>query len=88
MYASVVRPDVAFTVKELARRLASPTGGDWLRMKRLLRYLKGTENYVLKLTGHDIDDSAADLNVYADANWATARVDGRLLVAARSSAGR
>eukprot|EP00972_Heterocapsa_arctica_P087966 12970868-Heterocapsa_arctica.AAC.1 len=45
MYASVVRPDVAFTVKELARRRASPSGGDWLRMKRLLRYLKGTENY-------------------------------------------
>jgi hypothetical protein len=67
MYAGVIRPDVQFTVKELARRLAAPTGADWLRLKRLLRYLKGTQDYVLNLTGHDDSDA---VNVYADANWA------------------
>eukprot|EP00972_Heterocapsa_arctica_P114462 16442545-Heterocapsa_arctica.AAC.1 len=71
MYASVEHSDVAFTVKELARRLASPTGGDWLHIKRLLRYLKSTASYVLRLTGHDMDNSIADLNVYANANWAS-----------------
>ena len=67
MYAGVVRPDVQFTVKELARRLAAPTAADWLRLKRLLRYLKGTQDYVLNLTGHMDSD---DVDVYADANWA------------------
>ena len=67
MYAGVIRPDVQFTAKELARRLAAPTGADWLRLKRLLNYLKGTQDYVLNLTGHDDSDA---VDVYADANWA------------------
>eukprot|EP00972_Heterocapsa_arctica_P067902 10024076-Heterocapsa_arctica.AAC.1 len=36
MYAASVRPDVAFVVKELARRLAGPTRADWNRARRLL----------------------------------------------------
>ena len=67
MYVGVIRPDVQFTVKELARRLAAPTGADWLRLKRLLRYLKGTQDYVLNFTGHDDSDA---VDVYAGANWA------------------
>ena len=54
-------------MKELARRLAAQTGADWLRFKRLLRYLKGTQDYVLNLTGHDDSDA---VDVYADANYA------------------
>ena len=67
MYAGVIRPDVHITVKELARRLAAPTGADWLRLKRLLKYLKGAQDYVLNLTGHDDSDA---VDVYADTNWA------------------
>ena len=33
------RFDLAFTVKELARRMAKPTRGDWQKLKRLGRYL-------------------------------------------------
>ena len=33
------RPDLAFAVKELARRMAKPTRGDWMKLKRLGRYL-------------------------------------------------
>ena len=67
MCAGVIRPDVQFTVKDLARRLAAPTGADWLRLKRLLKYFKGTQGYVLNLTGHDDSDA---VDVYAVANWA------------------
>ena len=35
------RPDIAFSVKELARQMAAPTNGDWAKLKRLGRYLKG-----------------------------------------------
>lgn len=34
-------PDIAFTVKELARGMALPTNGDWQIFKRLGRHLKG-----------------------------------------------
>eukprot|EP00972_Heterocapsa_arctica_P032320 4764942-Heterocapsa_arctica.AAC.1 len=72
MYSSTVRPDLAYTVKELARRLASPTDADWLRMKRLLRYVRGTTNYLLKLTGHKVEGNAGGLDIYADACYGKA----------------
>ena len=57
-YAGVIRPSVQFTVKELARRLAAPTGADWLRLNRLLGYvLAGMQNYVLNLAGNDDSDA-------------------------------
>ena len=56
-----------FTVKELARRLAAPTGADWLHLKRLLKYLQSTQDYVLNPTGHDDPDA---VEVYAVANRA------------------
>ena len=39
-YLAQDRPDVQFSVKELARGMAKPTEGDWGRLKRLGRYLK------------------------------------------------
>eukprot|EP00972_Heterocapsa_arctica_P062119 9156472-Heterocapsa_arctica.AAC.1 len=56
MYGSTVRPDLAFTVKELARKLAAPTNADWQKVRRFMRYLKGTTNMVLQLTGHPVGD--------------------------------
>merc|ERR1711884_197451 len=47
-YLSPDRPDIAFVVKELARSMSSPTAGDWERMKRLARYLKGRSRVVKK----------------------------------------
>eukprot|EP00972_Heterocapsa_arctica_P112548 16432404-Heterocapsa_arctica.AAC.1 len=73
MYGSAVRPDLAFTVKELARKLAAPTVADWQKVRRLVRYLKGTTDVVLRLTGHKVGDGvgrAGVVDVYADANWA------------------
>eukprot|EP00972_Heterocapsa_arctica_P047516 7007367-Heterocapsa_arctica.AAC.1 len=55
MYTSAVWPDISFTIKELARRLATPTSADMLRARRLLRYLRDTTDYVLRLTGHRVD---------------------------------
>ena len=40
-YISPDRLDIAYTVKELARRMSRPTKGDWQRLKRLGRYLLG-----------------------------------------------
>eukprot|EP00972_Heterocapsa_arctica_P002718 403012-Heterocapsa_arctica.AAC.1 len=40
-------------------------------MRRLLRYLRGTANVVLKLSQHTLHDEKDVLNMYADASWAT-----------------
>ena len=40
-YLAADRPDVAFSVKELARTMSAPTSGCWEKLKRLARYLVG-----------------------------------------------
>ena len=40
-YLAPDRPDIAYSVKELARQMSSPRQGDMQRLKRLGRYLKG-----------------------------------------------
>ncbi len=79
MYGCSVRPDMSYTVKELARRLASPTVNDWQRMHRLLRYIRGTVDTILELNPRAPDGRHGEhgghdegvLRVYADADWAT-----------------
>ena len=40
-YLTPDRADIAFAVKEQAKAMSKPTVGDWERLKRLGRYLKG-----------------------------------------------
>eukprot|EP00972_Heterocapsa_arctica_P010797 1583518-Heterocapsa_arctica.AAC.1 len=54
MWGSLVCPDLAYVVKELARRFSAPTCGDWQKVRRLMRYLRGTVDWVLQLTGHAV----------------------------------
>ena len=41
-YLVVDRPDIAFAVKDAARKMKEPTEGDLRRVKRIVRYLIGT----------------------------------------------
>lgn len=66
------RPDIAFAVGVLARSMDRPTMGDWLAAKRVLRYLRGTIEYVLRFT---VRRSAKpgdpiDLVGYSDSDYA------------------
>eukprot|EP00972_Heterocapsa_arctica_P053847 7930037-Heterocapsa_arctica.AAC.1 len=73
MYGSIVRPDLAFVVKELVRKQVAPTVADWQKARRLMRYLNGTTYMLLQLTGHEDADGGlghTGIDVYADANWA------------------
>ena len=40
-YLSGDRPDIQYAVKEICRRMAKPVKGDWEKLIRLGRYLKG-----------------------------------------------
>ena len=50
-YLSPGRPDIAFSVKELCRRMSAPSQADYLALKRLGRYLQGAPRLVHRLMG-------------------------------------
>ena len=66
-YLALGRPDVAFSVNELARRMATPTAGDWLRLKRFGRYLKGRPR--LQQT-FEWQAARTIMKTFSDADWA------------------
>ena len=65
-YLVLTRPEIAFTVHKLSQYVSTPTLQHILACKRVLRYLKGTEDYGLKFTaGGEIK-----LTRYTNADWA------------------
>lgn len=68
MYASTCRPDLSFATKQLARRVAQPNHSDWVAMRRLLRYVKGTQEYVLQLKLES--EMSEEILVFADSDFA------------------
>ena len=45
-YLSEDRPDIQCAVKEISRRMAKPVKGDWEKLIRVGRYLKGAPRCV------------------------------------------
>eukprot|EP00972_Heterocapsa_arctica_P040227 5926792-Heterocapsa_arctica.AAC.1 len=69
MWVLPERPDLSFIVRELARKVISPTEHDQGRLKRVLRYIKGTQDLELYLS---IDDSSSsEVISHVDASWAS-----------------
>ena len=65
-YLSFTRPDISFSVNKLSQFMHAPTTAHWQAVKRLLRYLKQTMSYGLKITRQ----SSSGLYMYSDADWA------------------
>jgi hypothetical protein len=67
MYASVAtRPDIPFAVTALSQFLDNPSEVHWEAVKRILRYLSGTKDFVLTY-----GNERHDLIGYTDADGAT-----------------
>lgn len=67
MYAAVTtRPDISFAVQQLSQYSSNPGHQHWDAAKRVLRYLKGTQNHCLVLGG----GKTIELTGYTDADWA------------------
>eukprot|EP00930_Biecheleria_cincta_P100866 TRINITY_DN92495_c0_g1_i1.p1 TRINITY_DN92495_c0_g1~~TRINITY_DN92495_c0_g1_i1.p1 ORF type:complete len:424 (+),score=77.97 TRINITY_DN92495_c0_g1_i1:193-1464(+) len=66
------RPGIAFAVKELSRACSSPMSRDQMRLKRCLRYLKGSRDFVLRLQVDQQQDQEAlrMVQVVVAAAWA------------------
>ena len=69
-YITPDRPDLAYSVKELARRMSTPTRGDWARLKRLRRYSLGKPRLQQV---YPWQNSQEVLKVYTGAGWAGCR---------------
>lgn len=68
-WLALVRPDLQYVSKELARSLSQPTSRDWARLKKTARYLQTTRDLVLELK---VDANlAATILVYCDASFAS-----------------
>jgi transposase InsO family protein len=73
MYISInTRPDISASVSILARKVSQPSKADLNEVKRVLRYLKGTIDLKLRLSG---TGNERDLVGYVDADWAMDSAD-------------
>eukprot|EP00253_Pinus_taeda_P018130 PITA_18130 len=53
-YLTTTRPEISFAVGILSRFMKKPCEGHWFAAKRVLKYLKGTQDYGIKYT--QVDD--------------------------------
>ena len=66
-YLAPDRPDIAFSVKALARQMAAPIAGDWLRFQRLGRYMKGRPRMQQV---YEWQEAQRIIKTFSDADWA------------------
>ena len=66
-FLAIDRPDIAFSVKEICRRMSAPSEGDHLALKRLGRYLQGAPRLVHRF---DWQDNPGQITVMTDSDWA------------------
>ena len=66
-YMSLDRADLSYSAKEAARGMARPTAGDVIRLKRILRYLKGSPKIVNLF---EWQEPQKKIMGYSDSDWA------------------
>jgi histone deacetylase 1/2 len=64
-YLTLTRPDLAFTVNKVCQYLHSPTTVHWTAVKRILRYVRCTSDFGLKITR----SSSMIISGFSDADW-------------------
>jgi histone deacetylase 1/2 len=75
-YATITRPEISFVVNKVCQFMSAPLESHWTAVKRILRYLKGTINFGLKLVPTNIHHPLP-LRVFCDADWASDPDDRR-----------
>lgn len=66
------RPDISATISILSQRISKPRMIDMNELKRLIKYLKSTKSFSLKLSFNNFNDIFC---AYSDANFAEDRYD-------------
>ncbi|XP_019159665.1 PREDICTED: uncharacterized protein LOC109156265 [Ipomoea nil] len=70
-YLTITRPDLAYAVNRLCQFMHSPTVDHWALVKRVLRYIKGTLDFGLRLA----PSSSTCIHAFSDSDWAGCPVD-------------
>lgn len=65
-YLTITRPDLSYVVNLISKFLHAPTDDHFLVVKRILRYVKGTIHFGLKI----VPRSDYSVVGYLDADWA------------------
>jgi hypothetical protein len=66
------RPDIAASVSILSQRVQNPRDVDLNEVKRVIRYLKGTQELKLHLSSSNM---SSELHAFSDSDWAESRED-------------
>lgn len=72
--SQVTRPDISFAINMLSKYNSKPEMQHWLALKRVMRYLKGTQDYRLS---YKQTPEETMTHGYCDADWASAGDDRR-----------
>ncbi|XP_019168829.1 PREDICTED: uncharacterized protein LOC109164734 [Ipomoea nil] len=70
-YLTITRPDLSYAVNRLCQFMHAPTEEHWGMVKRVLRYVKGTLSYGLRIS----PSASSDIHAYSDSDWAGCPVD-------------
>ena len=62
------RPDLAWVVTKLSQHLSKPTSNDWMMVKHVLRYIKGTVERKLRFTK---SRKGLKMKGFSDSDWAS-----------------
>ena len=69
-YLAQDRFDIQFASKEISRFTSKPESEDWLRAKRLARYLKDSARVVVRF---DLQEMPSTITVWSDTDFAGCR---------------
>ncbi|XP_019155793.1 PREDICTED: uncharacterized protein LOC109152551 [Ipomoea nil] len=70
-YLTITRPDLSYAVNRMCQSMHSPTNDHWGLLKRVVRYIKGTLDYGLRLS---VSASSA-IHAFSDSDWAGCPAD-------------
>ena len=69
LYATTcTRPDLSWVVSKLSQHLAAPDSSDWVMLKHVLKYVKGTIDFSLSFTK---STNGLGIHGYSDSDWAS-----------------
>ncbi|XP_019190535.1 PREDICTED: uncharacterized protein LOC109184994 [Ipomoea nil] len=70
-YLAITRRDLSYVVNHVCQFMHSPTVDNWGLVQRVLRYIKGTLDYGLRLSA----SSSATIHAYSDSDWIGCPID-------------
>ena len=70
-FLAMDRPDLQYAAKDMAKHMANPCSLDWIKVKRVGKYLVGAPRYVQQYLWQEFN---ARIDAYTGSDWAGDRV--------------